>query len=356
MHLGMGSTIDEPAPSTRLPAAQPGIHLEVTQWARQDFPKDFEALPDVAGLTFQPLVGHLIQGAILKKFQNPSSHMLRVGVNGKISPRHGVMGVFAYIDNAKTDSGEQYLAIRYICKEDNYTIISASSIVWEEPFSKMAAFPSYGEHIKALICWYFLAMGYLDKIDHYDSFTSNFKAACARMRTKSNTSGMPKKQKSALPPVRKGASKSAKLPKPLEQKVEGHKKTTDLREARDESSTPESPVSRLKRIRREEDEVWDQVEENNKHLKIENGELQVKNEQQAGEIDRLRQELADEKHARTVAEQRVIQEMARAEQADQTTAVYKTQIETEKASTVQALGEKAWLEIRLRALESGQRP
>ncbi|KAL5442171.1 hypothetical protein PMIN07_004043 [Paraphaeosphaeria minitans] len=221
--------------------------------------------------------------------------------------------------------------------------------------------------IKALICGYFLAMGHLEKIHYYDHFELDFKAACARMNKKSNITAWKPRKSQNLPPhtgVSESGAKSVKLlkvlaPKPVEHEFNGNESTNTIQDSTNASnpqnatSTPESPSSKIKRLRRELNDPFDLLHQNNKRLKIEIGELQAEKEELETEMrlqreeDRLRQELQEEK-ANT---QKLRKEVALKEQAR---ADAESQLEMERDLANQALAAKARLEYELERLKSAQ--
>lgn len=257
-----------------------------------------------------------------------------------------------------------------------YISTREANIVWGEPFSRMTTGSSNNQQIKSIIYWFFFAIGYLDRIYGYGDFKSDFKAACARMNRKSSNKTPTPKKSQALPPrarVLEGDQKSAKLPKPLEGNIAGHKGTDDLQEraapanipkAQPDTSTPESPASKYKRARHEMDDAYNALEEKNKRLKIEIGELKVKKDQLAtekrleGDNYRLRQELQEEKanmqslsqelavkeEARADAEKKAIDAVARAERSE-------SRANTERDIANQMLAAKARLELELEVLK-----
>jgi hypothetical protein len=182
---------------------------EITEWATQNFRQDFETLPDAAGLTFEPLD----KTKALKLYstgqycaawlEKASPQLLRVGhfyKNPNLSPDACV--AFAYIRFSTPYGGESTLGAHYLYKNSSGSYVDLAAvrhIHLEAPFDKMTnsnGAPDWSL-MKALVCWYFVAMGYLDNIGNYRLFKTKFESACALVR-KGSRNPVPTPKKSMM--------------------------------------------------------------------------------------------------------------------------------------------------------------
>jgi hypothetical protein len=186
---------------------------DITEWASQDFLRDFETLPGAADLVFERLAKteDLKLYHTKSRFSRPreaTPHLLRVGhFNDNLNLSPGARVAFAFIHFGTSYFGRTGLTVEYVYKARSESYVQLNTalhhIHLEAPFNKMTnsnGTPDW-DLVKALVCWYFITMGHLDKIENYENFKDKFKSVCAMMKRKSeNLVPTPKE-----PPIATGA-------------------------------------------------------------------------------------------------------------------------------------------------------